>query len=136
MKKHGKFCLILAFLVLILSGCGQNDTPPAPRLITQVDVTCTRDQQTTQKHYTAPEKMSAILNYIRLLEGHGRPETDPERIIGNAFKIVLHFSDGGQQVYYQRADKYLSRCCRPWENIDPEQGALLYPMMEDMPSDL
>ena len=136
MRKYRKFRLILALLVLILSGCSKKGPPPAPRLITQVDVTCTRDGQTTQRHYTAPEKTSAILNYIRLLDGHGRPDTDPERILGDAFKIVLHFSDGSRQVYYQRANKYLSRCCRPWENIDPTHGMLLYPLVEKMPSDL
>ena len=131
-----KFFFLFGLLTLIFTGCQPSHTSPSQHLITQVDVTCTREAAMFEKHFTAPEKMSSVLNYIRLLEGHGPPKTDPERIRGDVFKIILQFSDGQQQVYYQRADTYLSRCCGPWETIEPDQGSQLYPMIVGMSSDL
>ncbi len=135
MGKFRKFCLLCCVLFCILPGCGAKHTSNPPRLVTQVEIQCSRSGAALQRHYTAPEKMSSVLNYMRRLEGHGPPDTDPERILGDAYKIILHLSDGQQRVYYQRADRYFSRCCGPWEVIDPVQAAALSAMVDTMPSD-
>lgn len=134
---HLKRIWVLFLLFLFIPGSMRRiTTTPVPRLVMQIDVTCTRQEQTLQRYYTDQEKMSAILNYLRLAKDQGPAETDPERILGDAFKIVLHYSDGSRKVYYQRADRYLSREQQRWGKIDPEFGMLLYPVVEYMESDL
>lgn len=137
MKKCRNF-LFFVFLAVILSGCARERAPQQlqqPQFVTQIDVTCRRDQQLLQRRYTAPEKMSGVLNYIRLLESQGNADTDPERVTGDVYKIVVHLSDGSRRVYHQRANRYLSKNARPWQQIDPDRAALLYPLLEQTGSD-
>ena len=126
-----KIFLSFLFLVFLLTGCEKSpDASPVPRYVAQVDV-----RGTLQRKYTAPEKMSSVLNYLRLLEGGGSPDTDPERITGDVYEITLSLSDGTRRVYRQRANRYLSRDSHPWERIDPELASRLSPLLEALESD-
>lgn len=140
MKKAKKLALLIGILMLLFCGCSVNAAAdePAPRLhvVTQVDIICRRADDILQWHYTQPQKMISVLNYVRLLEYRGKVDTDPEKIIGDSYKITVQLSDGRSHVYYQHAERYLSRDHHPWELIDPEQAQRLYPMLQEMPSDL
>lgn len=136
MKKCRIFLFIMFVPVLFFSGCQRQSPEPAQlRLVTQVDVQYRHGQQTIRRQYTAPEKMSDLLNYLRLLKDCGRPETDPEKTLGDACKITLHLSDGSRRVYHQRAGRYLSRDLSPWKKIDPKLGDQLLTILEALESD-
>lgn len=136
MKKYRKFLFLIAILSFFFSGCQTRRAPTPVRLVTQVDVRYRHGQETLLRQYTAPEKMSCVLNYIRLLKGGGSPESDPEQTQGDVCKITLHLSDGSRRVYHQRAERYLSRDLTPWEKIDPELGKRLLPILESLESDI
>ncbi len=85
--------------------------------------------------YTQPQKMETILYYLRSLEDLGSADTDPERIMGDRFKITVIYSDGSRRLYRQQADRFLSRDDRPWRTVDPQKAALLYPLLVSMPPD-
>ncbi len=80
--------------------------------------------------------MEAILLYLRLLHRGGDAQVDPQRVEGDYYEILLHYSDGGRRVYYQHADSYLSDNYKPWQKIDKEQAKNLFPLLQSMPSDI
>lgn len=129
------FPFLLAFLML-LTGCTGQKEMPSVRVVTQVDVTCSRDGQLLHRRYTAQEKMEPLLNYLRLLEPRGRARVDPERTRGNAYQITLHFSHGAPTVYYQRCERFLSKNRHPWQEVDSQFAGELYPILRDTPADV
>lgn len=140
MKKYPAILIAVMLCGLILSGCSRNHTSrptePAIRYVTKVDVTCKKDQAALRWQYTDSEKMEAILLYLRTLRRSGTAQVDPQRVEGDHFEILLHYSDGSRRVYYQHADRYLSQDYKPWEQIDHKQAQDLYPLLESMPSDV
>ncbi len=132
----GKYKKILIFVLLcfFLGGC-QKAPPEKPRLVTQVSISGTVQNAPFQAVYTKPEKMETVLYYLRGLNPRGKADTDPERIMGDRFKITVSLSDGSCQIYRQQADRFLSLDSRPWQRIDPKKGALLRPLLQSMPPD-
>lgn len=139
MNKRGKLFPLLILVLFIFSGCSRIHTPdetsPDLRMVTRVDVACTRDGETIRRSYTAPEKLEAMLLYLRLLDPQGRADTNPEELVGTASEITLHFSNGQNRVYRQRGDRFLSKDAEPWQNIDREHAEKLYPLLLLMDSD-
>ncbi len=135
-KRYGLYLLLL-LLPTLLSGSAFHSLKAAsvPSLVTRVDVVCQREYSCFTRHYTQPRKIEPILNYLRLLTYHGRPDTDPERLAGNAYEITLYYANGQTSTYRQRADQYLSKDGQPWEKIRPEQAGLLFPLLESTASD-
>ena len=87
-------------------------------------------------NYTDPDKIESILLYLRHLKRKGTAQVDPERVEGDHYEILLHYSNGERRVYYQHADQYLSQDYKPWERINPEQAKNLLPLLKSMPSDI
>ncbi len=139
MGKSSRIIFVFWLLLSILSGCNYHDTSEnmgsSPRVVTQVDVVCQQEDTVLQRSYTHPEKMKTILMYLRLLEPLGKADTDPERIIGDAYEIRLHFSNGQQRIYRQRANRYVSKDSQPWYRVNPDHAGVLYSILQDMPSD-
>ena len=133
MGKYWKL-LILLILGLLLTGC-QPKAPEKPRLVHEILITGVHQDAPLEIFYSDPRKMEAILYYLRSLEDLGRPDTDPERIMGDRFKITVSFTDGSQNVYRQQADQFLSRNSHPWRIIDSNKAKLLYPLLAGMPPD-
>ena len=131
------FKLLLLFLgCLWLCGCKSKPVQPtAPVLVTQVDIHAQHQGQMASYHYLDARKMEAVLYYLRTLENLGPAKTDPERIIGDSYRIDVIFSDGSRRIYRQQANRFLSRNSRPWHRINAGRAALLYPLLESMPSD-
>lgn len=100
------------------------------------DVVWQTEHHRHYRHYTSPEKIQKLLYYLRTLRPKGTTDIDPETLSGSICKIVLHFPGGKRQIYYQQSDRYLSIDARPWERVQPIQAAKLYPLLEQMPSDL
>ena len=132
---------LFAFLVLctgMLLGCRQaqpEQTVPNTRVVTQIRVSYNYGKTQLERRYTTNPKMEAMLLYLRLLKEKGRAQIDPERLDGARYTITVDYSDGKQNIYYQRGDGYLSRNSHPWQRIDPKQGRWLRPLLENTPSD-
>lgn len=139
MNKCKKCLLVLSLIVFIVSGCSQNHTQTpnesVPRFVTRIDVICHRENTTTLRHYTTQEKIEPVLICLRLLEPKGKADRDPERLIGDTYRIVLYLSNGGRSIYHLQADRYLSRDHHPWERVNEKQAQKLYPLLMRMASD-
>lgn len=133
MGRSGKILCLLLFC-FTLCGC-QSNGPQVPRLVTQIQIVGVHQNIPVEVIYTNPQKMETILYYLRSLEDLGRADTDPERIMGDRFKITVSFTDGSKSVYRQQADRFLSRDGRPWQAVDPQKARMLYPLMAALPAD-
>lgn len=139
MKSRGKIFAPILLLLLIVSGCSRIHTPDATdsgvRMAVRVDVSCVQDGVPFERSYTQPEKLEAMLLYLNLLKPRGRAEVNPEEFSGTASQITVHLSGGGKRVYRIRCDSFLSENAQPWQNVDPEHAADLYPLLLIMDSD-
>lgn len=137
MKKEKLFFIV--FFLWILSGCSPTPSvekaPALGRVVARVEVSCCQSGEVQQFTYRMPQKMEAVLSYLRLLEYRGKATIDPERIRGDSYQIAVITADGTTHNYYQRADRYLSRDNHPWEMIDPKQAQNLRLLLQEMPSD-
>lgn len=136
-----KFVLILAlFLIFILpfSGCSSHssDRVNKPlRVVTQVDISFQNGPIQARRHYSSSEKMSVILNYLRLVNPYGTPSEDPENADGSLFRIQLTYSDGSSKVYLQKSDRYMRIDDGPWKSVDPNRASGLSELLGKMQSD-
>lgn len=134
MKNKWKKFAILLWGVLFLTGCHQKKIQSLA-VVTAVDITCCRGEQVLVRYYSQPEKVRRVLTQLRRCNTQGFAACDPERVIGDVFWIRVHLSDGKSHVYRQRADRFLSRDCRRWKNIEESRGRRLYYLMWAMPPD-
>ncbi len=137
MKKWNYFGMFLFFAFFIFSGCSRIDTgnDDRNRFVSQIDVVYTNEEGTQLFHYTTPEKMQTILLYLRLLKPEKQATLNPERLTGSVYKITVHFSNGQQCIYRQRADRFLSKNAKPWQEIDRQQAQTLPRLLKKLPSD-
>jgi len=138
MGKFYKPVIGVLLAALVLSGSYIQNLPergPVVDLVTQVEIVFRQEQTTLSRRYTHPQKIQPVLHYLRLLRYKGRAQTDPEKIVGEAFDITLHYSGGGQKIYRQRANRYLSKNGHAWERIDPDHARYLRSLILAIPSD-
>ena len=79
--------------------------------------------------------MRPILDYLHWIDPYGRPNGDPDRVPGAVFRIVLHYTDGTEKVYCQKADQYMQVNGGPWLTIDPEKALTLSRIVGELESD-
>lgn len=124
----------LLTLCALLCGCRvQARAAAGDRVVTGVDILYRQNQDSLERHYTSSEKMQLVLNYLRLLEYAGIPNTDPEMYTGNVCRICLRLAGGGSRTYYLYADHFLSVDYRPWQQIVPDRS--LVTVLHLMPDD-
>ena len=131
-----KRLLLITMLVCLLLSVHLLRAKAVSGFVSSADVTWKTGSIQHHRHYKSPEKIQKLLHYIRTLRPKGKADIDPEILGGNACKIILYYQNGQRQIYYQRSDRYLSVDAHPWERIKPEQAEKLYPLLEEMPSDL
>ena len=133
MKSMGKF---LAFIMacLLLTGCGQKAAPRV-NLVTAVEVTWTRDGQTSQATYTQPGKIRRFLYYLRRQETAGYAQVKPEGMEGSMCRIRVYLSDGSVRVWRQRADRFVSVDYHRWKNLEAPWGKRIYLLLRLIPPD-
>ena len=105
------------------------------RVVTQINITYENGAIRTQRHYEDAEKMTQVLNYLRLIDPYGRPAVDPEIVGGSQFYIELAYSDGTSKVYRQKADRYMQIDGGDWKTIDPARAEELSLILGQMESD-
>lgn len=132
----GKFrkILCLCLLCTLLTGCrAQTEAPLA--LVNQIQISGYSQNAPFGAVYTNPLKMETILFYFRGLKPHGVPNTDPERISGDRYRITISFTDGTRHIYRQQANRFFSANSHPWQKIDPKKGAMLSLLLGILPPD-
>ena len=111
-------------------------TEPAPvRVVTQINITYENGAIRTQRHYQTSEKMTQVLNYLRLIDPYGRPAVNPEMVSGSQFYIELAYSDGSSKIYRQKADRYMQIDGGDWQTINPARAEELSLLLGQMESD-
>ena len=136
MKKFAKLIFLFLSFAIIVTGCGTNHTPSSRyRAVTQVDIVTRYEHTLIRRHYTDPQKMEAVLIYLRLIKPIGKPPQDPLQLDEDVFLIAVHLSDGNIRYYRQAAHQYFSREDQSWMAIDPSLAARLYAVMRHFPSD-
>ena len=133
MKRLWKITTIFA-LCFSLSACA-NQTSQQPKLVSAIYISGIHQDAPLSCFYSEPKKMETILYYLRSLEDLGKPKQDPERIMGDSFKITVFFTDGTSHIYRQQANQFLSRNDKPWRKVDARRAAMLYPLLAAMPVD-
>lgn len=130
-----RFLWAVMFVFLCLAGCGKKEMGGV-RVVSAVDVICDRGYQIQRRHFTQPEKMEMVLDYLRLQPDLGPVEKDPEKYAGQRIRIDVTLSDGTHRVYYQQGDRFLSRQLHPWQHIDPVRAAEFSENLLRMSTDL
>ncbi|MBO5891269.1 MAG: hypothetical protein J6Q30_00945 [Oscillospiraceae bacterium] len=129
--------IFILSILLLLSGCAGKDSPSSFPLVTEITVHYENGPVHGQLSYTEDEKMQLILTYLRLLKPYGQPPENPETADGPLFEILLHYSDGGSNIYQQKADRYLKSGEEPWLCIPTQKAmelsVLLGYLEEDIP---
>ena len=133
------FLILIFFMATLLYGCSlpssHADSQPLCRIVTQITVIQQDDAAASQKLYTDAEKMQSILNYLRLIDPYGSPSVDPKSVDGSTVRIIVSHSDGFEQVYEQKADRFMTVNGGRWMCIDSEKAQTLHALIEGMESD-
>ena len=133
-----KLFILILLTALLCAGCGRREpiaTVPTHRVVTGIDITFQNGPLYARRIYTNAEKMSAILHYLRFIDPYGTPQEPPETVTGSDFYIVLSFSDGGQRLYRQHADRYMQVDGGEWKTIDTKKAIELSRIVSFMRSD-
>ena len=88
------------------------------RVVTQIVVEESDTEGNRLLVYEKPEQMSALLNWLRLMELRDPVGIDPDTFRSGNFRITLELSDGTiLSVYYQRhpEDNYTSLFYTKWQ---------------------
>lgn len=126
---------MLVLILLFLGGCQKKHQLQNPRLVTQVDISCHKEDVQILRHYTDEKKIESVLLYVRLAED-GRPAAAAgDRATGEIYKITVTRADGEITQYRQKDHRYFSRDRQSWHEIDPEQAEGLYRLIRYLPSD-
>ena len=136
MKKAVILCLLLG---LLCTGCGHRmpvTTVPTHRVVTGIDITFQYGPLYARRIYTSAEKMSVILHYLRFIDPYGTPPEPPESVDGSDFYIVLNYSDGGQKLYRQHADRFMQVDGGEWKSISVKKAVELSRILGQMKSDI
>ena len=122
----------------MLSGCRKQmpeATAPSTQIVKKISASYVWGKLQLQRSYIQDEKIRTMLMFLRLLKREQGAQIDPERLEGSAGQITVEYADGRRNVYYLRADSFLSFNGHKWQKIDSTQGQWLRPLLESMPSD-
>ena len=133
-----KLIIILFLLVFFLfGGCGfapENHRVPS-RIVSSVDVHCQRSSGAISRHYEKPEKVEAVLHYVRMLEPNGPTKLTEDDLKNDFYRITVHLQDGGTRTHRQRGDTFAALHRRYWGRIDRSVGLRLGHILTLLPSD-
>lgn len=109
--------------------------PTPPSLVTDIFISYHYGDMHLKRHFTDIQKIDIVLHYLYDLSPYGTPEEDPEQIWGDCCRITLTMSDGTHHIYRQQGGRYLSVDNRPWQKINENQSAALFPLLMRIQSD-
>ena len=134
-----KKLMIILFLGIALSlpGCDNSsrDHVAPSRIASSVDIFCKRPSGIIRRHYEKPEKIEAVLHYVRMLDPNGPVEISDDVIREDYYEIVVHVYDGGARTHRQHGNTYAALHRRYWGKIQQSVGLRLGHIMALLPSD-
>lgn len=126
--------LLFILLAVMLSGCqmqkGSGVSVGRP-VIQKIVVT----GEMGIKVFTNEGKMQEILHKIRRLGQKFTPEVDPEIQPGEPIFIVLYRSDGTEEQYTVKGDRFIRKGHQPWQQTESRLLLKLIGALETIPSD-
>ncbi len=126
--------VILAMGILILcSGCLHKKHHV--RVVEQIRVQWVENDQNICHDYERPEKMQLILNKIRTLGQRFASDTDPENLKAATVTVTLFYSDGNQQQYRIKPDRYVRFGEAAWQQANPKKVTSLRLLLLSLPED-
>lgn len=127
---------IIPFLLtaFFLYACAQWPQPVVT-VVNEIAVTYEQEGYLIQKCYTNSDKIHQILNELRQLGQRTTPSTDPDLLPGRGSSITLNRSDGSQQIWRTKADRFICRAPEPWQQADPQRIESLENLIRSLPSD-
>lgn len=128
-----KWLALLIASLLLCTGCSRYETPQTRNVVTEIRVVDQSDR--TQRHYTDPQKMRQILNGLRQIGQLTTPDTDPEELALDTYQIQLHHSDGTQEFWHTKGDRYIRKGTAPWQQADPDHLSQLTTLLQTLPPD-
>ena len=129
--------ILFSGIVFSLHGCGfQAPGYTAPsRIVSAVDICCRRASGSISRHYEKPEKVEAVLHYIRMLDPNGPTPVTEEALKNDLYEITVHLQDGGTRTHLQRGDTFAALHRRYWGTIDRSVGLRLGHILTLLPDD-
>ena len=128
-----KIILMAMLFCILLNGCKKEGEKPV-NYVTKIEVSGAHLGQPLDRVYTDPEKMTAILTYLRRLEKKGRTVFVPEWLVDSTCRITVHTS-GRESTTFLQEGAYCSEDAKTWRRISPDQAQALYALVAGMDSD-
>ena len=127
-----RFMIPLLFILCCLSGCGHRQSEKPIRVVTEITVTSTHENQIRTQTFRDGNKMKIILNYLRKLDPYKKTDIAPDSFRSDAYEIIVSYSDGNYTVYRQIYNQYFQVPDGTWRRIDPEHGGQLLGILGSM----
>lgn len=125
---------LLAMGILgICVGCGRSKT--GLRLVDQISVQWEDSGTTVCQVFDDPDKLQLILNKIRTLGQRFSTDTNPETLDVPSVAVSIHYTDGTQQLYQIKPDRYVRIGREPWQQANPRQVTSLRLLLLSLPGD-
>lgn len=124
--------LVLGILVMC---CGCLQKKRSVRVVEQICVQWVEHDQTICHVFEKPEKMQLILNQVRTLGQRFASDTDPETLKAGTVAMTLFYSDGSQQLYQIKPDRYVRIGQAPWQQANPKKVTSLGLLLKSLPED-
>lgn len=126
---------VLLAAALLCAGCFGRKQEASWPVVCQITVTCEHQGDLTRQIYTSEEKMRQILNRLRDLGQKFTPDADPDVLLAPTYSITLTHTDGSQQIYQTKADRYVRISHQPWQQADPKRISKLLLLLQNLPGD-
>ena len=138
MKKLANAFGLLCLFCFIISGCTQEHpkTTTSHGIVVGIDIYCQHSDSMFIRNYTDPEKLEAVLTYLRLLQPVGPAPLSSDAKKAASYKIVVHLQDGTHRTHLQQSDCFAALDQTHWGVIDRSLGQQLPLLMALLPSDL
>lgn len=128
------FAMVLVIGILLMC-CGCLRKKRNVRVVEQICVQWVEDDRNICHVYEKPEKMQLILNKVRTLGQRFASDTDPETLKVATVALTLLYSDGSQQLYQIKPDRYVRIGQAPWQQANPKKVTSLGLLLKSLPED-
>lgn len=141
MKIKSMILALILALMVSLTACGREQTPPASgngpgRMVRRIEVAVRPEDQSFVRTYVTQENMNELLSLLRSMETETEPETEPDIDGGQIlYTATVTFANGQQSVYYLLGHTYLRLGDNPWCVIDSDLSRKFSEFIRERPSD-
>ena len=127
-----RLATLIFLTALLFSGCKPQQEV---KLVTQISVDWEPETVASDRVYRDSAKMQRVLNRIRQLGQRYKPDVDPEQLVSPSVTITVDFSNGTQQLYQLKGDRYIRKGGRSWQQADGEKLQRLQFLLRALPGD-